>query len=70
MAFLDVDNMATEQEIKELVRELSEATGFTLNDSLDEEVEYDSFGLEVNPNGRSAASSSTNGGGVLSKLIR
>ena len=64
--------METEREIKELVKELTEATGFTLNDSLDDEVEYDSLGLEVpsggQGGGKSAASDSN--GGILGKLIK
>ena len=54
---------------------MSEATGLTLNDSLDEEVEYDSMGMEV-PNRElttkvsSGDSSDPVEKNILSKLIK
>ena len=59
---------------------MSEATGLTLNDSLDEDVEYDSLGFEItaengnrrDSNAQTGASSSSNNqqSSTLSRLIR
>ena len=55
------------------MRELSETTGLTLNDSLDDEVEYDSMGIEVpggQTKGSSGASNASLNQNILSKLIK
>ena len=54
---------------------MSEATGLTLNDSLDEDIEYDSMGLEVqnsalNTKVSSGDSSDPVNQNILGKLIK
>ena len=55
---------------------MSEATGLALNDSLDEDVEYDSMGIEV-PSGSALTTKVSSGDSsdpvsqnILSKLIK